>query len=328
MKDIWLGIDEIPVLGYVRIGHFVTPFCLEMNTSSKYVTFLERSIPTEFQFSPAREVGITAYNHTPDKNITWAYGVFFDDISEVLKERIDDNQGTLLAARLTWTRYYDEMSDGRYLVHTGLGIAHTDDQDDETRFRARPNIHEGNYYIDTGTFTNADKYRVLGAELAAVWGPFSLQSELMWTETSTGDAGLGTQSSLDVLGFQQRGAREVQRPDRGFQLVLDSVRPLDVRVDPPVHRPNIFRRRRRPRRRASGASAFHRRLGKRYHRNSHRVQFLTVRPDHEPLQYSRPEPSDGRFGHEFRLCRRLLCAMRPRRRLPQSLSPGLRGTRN
>lgn len=201
MKDIWLGMDHVPVLGYVKFGHYYAPFSLEMNTSDKYITFLERTIPTEAVFAPGREVGVAAYNHTHDQNITWGYGVFFDDLSDVTKERIDDNQGTTLAGRMTWTPYYDEMSKGRFLFHTGLGIRYTDPHDNSIRFRSRPHVHEGNYFIDTGTFADASDFTVLGAELATVWGPLSLQSELMWTQTSTGDRGLGEQSLYGAYVF-------------------------------------------------------------------------------------------------------------------------------
>ena len=64
------------------------------------------------------------------QNFTWTFGTFFDSISESLKERIDDNQGQRVSGRLTWLPYYDEPSNGRYLVHTGAGVLYTDDQDD------------------------------------------------------------------------------------------------------------------------------------------------------------------------------------------------------
>ena len=39
-----------------------------------------------------------------------------------------------LAGRLTWLPYYDEISNGRYLIHTGLGILYTDETEHQTYF--------------------------------------------------------------------------------------------------------------------------------------------------------------------------------------------------
>ncbi|MFN0199848.1 MAG: OprO/OprP family phosphate-selective porin, partial [Planctomycetaceae bacterium] len=138
--------------------------------------FMERSIPSQGIFAADREVGMAIYNCTDDQRMTWASGVFFDSISEGLKERIDDNQGYRVSGRVTWLPYYDEPSNGRYLVHTGAGVLHTDDQDNRVRFRARPQIHEGPRLIDSGAL-DADSYTTGNLELAVVWGQFTLQSE-------------------------------------------------------------------------------------------------------------------------------------------------------
>ena len=102
--------------------------------------------------------------------------MFFDSISDTLKERIDDNQGYRLSGRLTWLPYYHEPSNGRYLLHTGAGILYTDDHDDRVRFRARPQIHEGPRMIDSGTLA-ATAYTTGNLEFAIVAGPVTLQSE-------------------------------------------------------------------------------------------------------------------------------------------------------
>ncbi len=104
--------------------------------------------------------------------------MFFDNTSDTLKERIDDNQGIVwpTAGRLSWLPYYDEPSNGRYLVHTGAGILYTDDQDNSVRVRARPQIHEGPRLIDSGALA-AEDYLTGNAELAIVMGRLTLQSE-------------------------------------------------------------------------------------------------------------------------------------------------------
>jgi phosphate-selective porin OprO/OprP len=180
VKDAYFSMNEIPALGRVRIGHFFVPFGLEQVTNDTMNIFMERSIPTQGIFTADREVGIALYNCTDDQSVTWATGVFFDSISEGLKERIDDNQGYRVSGRVTWTPFYDEPSNGRYLIHTGVGILHTDDQDDSVTFRARPQVREGPRLISSGNLP-ADSYTTGNLEFAAVMGPVTLQSEAFLT---------------------------------------------------------------------------------------------------------------------------------------------------
>lgn len=176
VKDAYVTMHEIPGIGRFRIGNFFVPFSLEQVTNDTNNIFNERSIPTQGIFSADREVGMAIYNCTPDKNISWAGGLSFDDINDTVKTRIDSNQGYRLSGRLNWLPFYDEPSNGRYLIHTGIGVLHTDDQDDRVRFRARPQIQRGPVLIDSGNLL-ADSYTTGNLELATVWGPVTLQNE-------------------------------------------------------------------------------------------------------------------------------------------------------
>jgi phosphate-selective porin OprO/OprP len=177
VKDAYFSINELPLVSRWRIGNFFVPFSLEQVTNDTNNIFLERSIPTQGIFAADREVGMAVYGVREDKNATWTVGVFFDNISESRKERIDARQGTRVSGRLTWLPFYDEASNGRYLIHTGAGVLYTDDFDDLVRVRARPQIHEGPFLIDSGTLA-ANTFTTGNLEFATVWGPVSVQSEL------------------------------------------------------------------------------------------------------------------------------------------------------
>lgn len=176
VKDAYLSMNDIPLLGRFRIGNFFVPFSIEQVTNDTNNIFMERSIPSQGIFAADREVGFAFYNCTEDKNVTWTYGMFFDSISDTLKERIDDNQGYRLSGRVTWLPYYDEESNGRYLMHLGFGVLHTDDQDNRVRFRSRAQTREGPRLIDSGSIA-ADDYTTGNLEFAIVHGPVTLQSE-------------------------------------------------------------------------------------------------------------------------------------------------------
>ncbi|MBN2024903.1 MAG: hypothetical protein JW809_19150 [Pirellulales bacterium] len=188
LKDAFVGIRDLPRLGYVRFGHIKAPLNLEELTSNRFITFMERSLP--HKLVPGRELGAVAYNHTLGQNATWAYGAFFDDLSEASHGIEDDSLGTRLVGRATWTPRYDEPSMGRYMIHTGLAYCYTRPRMRNnplapgTEFRpvefdAPPEIHRGDSLIDTADI-NTQQYHLLNAELAWVHGPLSLQGELVW----------------------------------------------------------------------------------------------------------------------------------------------------
>jgi phosphate-selective porin OprO/OprP len=177
IRDAYLSMNEIPLIDRWRIGNFFVPFSLEQVTNDTNNLFLERSIPTQGIFSADRELGMAVYTVNDAKDFTYTTGIFVDSLSEAIKERIDNNQGQRISNRITYLPYYDEPSNGRYLVHTGGGVLYTHDQDQLARFRARPQIHEGPFLIDTGNFP-ARSYTTGNIELATVWGPLSVQSEM------------------------------------------------------------------------------------------------------------------------------------------------------
>lgn len=183
VKDAYFSMNDIPGLGRFRIGNFFVPFSLEQVTNDTNNIFMERSIPTQGVFAVDREVGMALYNCTDDQRVTWASGIFLDSISEGLKERIDDNQGYRVSGRLTWLPYYDESTSGRYLIHTGVGVLHTEDNDNRVRFRARPQVHEGPRLIDSGVLS-ADRYTTGNLEAAVVFGRFTLQSEAFLSQVN------------------------------------------------------------------------------------------------------------------------------------------------
>ena len=77
-KDVYLGMENIPVVGELLVGQMKEPFSLEELISGNYVTFMERSLPTA-AFAPGRQTGIRAVSYTHlrahETYITIAYAV-------------------------------------------------------------------------------------------------------------------------------------------------------------------------------------------------------------------------------------------------------------
>jgi phosphate-selective porin OprO/OprP len=183
-KDLYLEQIKVPWVGNVRIGHFKEPYSLEELTSSKYLTFMERSIAN---FAPSRNSGIMLHNNALDQRLTWAVGGFrlTDGFGDSSDAQGSDSQYNV-TARVTGLPLY--QNEGEQLLHVGLSYSHQFRSDDPVRFRQRPEAHLPPYYVDTAAFLS-DGVDLVTPELALVWGPASLQGEYtkMFVEGSSFD---------------------------------------------------------------------------------------------------------------------------------------------
>ncbi|GAB4127183.1 MAG: hypothetical protein Kow0040_00510 [Thermogutta sp.] len=173
-KDVYLGINDLPFLGRVQIGHFKEPFSIEELTSSRHITFMERSLLNVF--APQRNVGVAAYRVSENERFTFAFGGF-RTIGDKPPYVADDDGGYAFTMRGTYLPWYDEATNGRGLLHLGLGYSYRDVDDPNQRIRARAETNVGPYILDTGVITGVEDFQLLDPEIAFVYGPFSVQAE-------------------------------------------------------------------------------------------------------------------------------------------------------
>jgi phosphate-selective porin OprO/OprP len=186
-KDVYLGIEDLPLVGDLTIGQFKEPFSLEELDSSNYITFMERSLAT-VAFAPSRKTGIGLGNAVLDKRMTWAAGLFYGDTDDDGDSNFDDVTNLDFTLRVTGLPFYWEK--GRRLLHLGLGFSQQwrDEGETSLRYRSRPESHLTDVrLVDTGSF-DADGAWLLNPELAFVWGPFSLQGEYFWNSVDSTEA--------------------------------------------------------------------------------------------------------------------------------------------
>lgn len=195
--DVWVESTDHPVLGTIRIGQWKQPFSLEVVSSFRYTTFMERSLLFQ-AFTPFRHLGIGFYDHSDDLNWTWAASGFRSG-QDQFGASISDNGGWGTAERLTCLPWWDESSGGRGYLH--LGVAHflATPPNNAVNFRTIPELFIGEqapgavgtsgqalpgvingtpFFVATGTLA-VDNFNVIGTELLWVHGPFSFQSEAM-----------------------------------------------------------------------------------------------------------------------------------------------------
>ena len=196
-KDLYVGIHEIPLLGYVRFGHFRGPSGLELLTNTKCITFMERALSSIF--TTGRKVGVAAFNNSANDTFHINYGAFFNDFNAGEMCRVDDAQGVRLGMRGVWTPIY--TANGRGVLHLGGSIQYVDDADDRVRFHNRPEVHLNDPWLDTQEY-DASTFNVFALELASVYGPWSLQSELFYTQIN----GIGGAADTEVCAAYVYGS--------------------------------------------------------------------------------------------------------------------------
>jgi len=166
-KDVWIALEQS--WGKVKFGHFKEPFSLEEQTSSKYLAFLERSLPVE-AFSPGRNSGV-GFSGSTDK-ASWGFGAFYDagDFGES-----SDEDNFNVTGRVVFRPIYED--DGKQLFHVGLAATQKDLAAGGTfRFRSRPEAHLSGRFVNTGSFA-ADSALIYDLELAGVFDDFWFAGE-------------------------------------------------------------------------------------------------------------------------------------------------------
>lgn len=186
LEDLYIRLTQLPVVGSFTIGKFKEPFGLEELTSSRFITFQERSLTDAFV--PGRNIGFMLGNTLLAKRLTWALAVTreVDNNSTLDAEGSGDDYNVTL--RLTGLPWY--AAKGRKLVHLGFAYSYRQAPENEVRFRTRPEARlDSLRFVDTGKLTASTEHR-LGFEGALVVGRFSLQGEFMLTLPETEDPDL------------------------------------------------------------------------------------------------------------------------------------------
>jgi phosphate-selective porin OprO/OprP len=190
--DVYLRFVKLPGIGNLYLGKFKAPFGLEELTSSRFITFQERSLTDAFVLG--REVGILVKNSAMDKHINWAVSMTRPDENGYGTSSGNDHNFTF---RLAATPYRASKTQ---LVHVGLAYARLREASDY-RFRARPEGRtESVRLVSTSKFPKVKGVDQYGLEAALVHGPISLQAEYMNVRPEVPAGGDPTFTAYYVMG--------------------------------------------------------------------------------------------------------------------------------
>lgn len=175
-KDIYIDRQNIPYVGTIRVGHQFEPFSLEDETSTKYITFMERALPT-LAFDPKRNTGLLLFNTPLNERLWWGAGAFIP-VEDDAPFDFGGHSGWNVSGRIAGLPWFEDKTK---LLHLGFSYIHkfrsdSTQEDKELVFSATPKAHLAEAMVNTGRLTS-DGAGIYNAALALVLGPFSVQGE-------------------------------------------------------------------------------------------------------------------------------------------------------
>ena len=193
--DVWAEVTHVPIFGNVRVGQWKQPFGLEVATTVRYQTFMERSVLFQ-AFDPFRHIGAGFYDWSEDEHTTWQFSVFRTR-NDQFGNDIGDNGGWSTAGRITHLPWYEKHQDRLDYLHLGVAYWFGDPSRDLFRYATIPEAFLGEFsngapgssrvgvpsasqgtppFVDTNAFF-VHNFTHVGLEELWVRGPFSIQSE-------------------------------------------------------------------------------------------------------------------------------------------------------
>lgn len=179
-EDVYIGFTKIPYLGKIRFGHIDEGFGLELRTSNRHTTFMERALT--HALIPGTETGVLAKNLIMDDRVFFNVGIFRDTDHGAHS----GDGGYNVTGRLVGLPI--KNNDNTELLHLGISGSHRN-PDGPVRFSSRPEANLSSFrYVDTGNIL-VDDEDLLGLEFALIHGPLSFQSEYVLDSLDTQQGG-------------------------------------------------------------------------------------------------------------------------------------------
>lgn len=173
LKDTYIGLSNLPVVGNFRIGHFKEPFRLSILTSSKYTTLME--LGQNESFSQARNNGVMLFNDYLNKRLSLQLSTFRNANNS--SEDALAGDGYVVTSRVTGLAFTDiEKS---HLLHLGVGYSYRKPDSKQYKISPKPGSNLAPKYIGTGVMEDVDNINLINFETAYIYNSFSFQGEYL-----------------------------------------------------------------------------------------------------------------------------------------------------
>jgi hypothetical protein len=114
--DNWIGAKNIPLLGYVRAGHFKPETGQYYVMGSTNISMMEYTGAANI-FGLGRRIGISSENLFAQDRVRLFFGYFHNEATDMNRRSIGDNQGQVVNLRLSAAPWFAQ--EGKYVFHIG-----------------------------------------------------------------------------------------------------------------------------------------------------------------------------------------------------------------
>ncbi|MFK5959431.1 MAG: porin [Lutibacter sp.] len=188
MKDMYIKYTNDAGDFNIKGGHFKEGFSMETTTTSRYVTFMERSLASKF--SPSRHLGFQA-NYMKEKFL-FIGGIHFNTQGEFEEvefgQDANKKEGMDEGYSLTGRAVFRPIIDNEKFLHIGFGASYRTPKTDlevpnSYRFSTRSiSAINRKKYLDTDDILNVDSRTLWNVELAGAYKNIMFQSEYINTD--------------------------------------------------------------------------------------------------------------------------------------------------
>ncbi len=180
IKDMWVAYTGLNN-AFVKLGNYKVPFGLEILTSSRYISFIERSY-TSMSFKMGRRMALGYTKWGERWNVSGNY--FGQTFYPGDRKDKNDEVGGGYAFRLAAAPHI-----GPLLIHGGVSHANylpdVDEAANRVEFKSEPENKLGDSeHVDTGVIMNVDRVIQNGLEGAVRLNNFCVQGEYMKTDVN------------------------------------------------------------------------------------------------------------------------------------------------
>jgi phosphate-selective porin OprO and OprP len=180
INDVYLEYSANNRLSF-KVGHFREPFGMMTNTTSRYVSFMERPLSSELD--PSRHLGIGAKYFHP--RFTTGVGLFTDEAYGIEAKDVRRKQRTGVESSWAVTGRLMGYALNKQNLALGIGFGGsfrtpmiTDEGFNTVRVRVNDeNRTSQKRFLDTDAVRNVQNIRLANAEIAFAYNSFRLQGE-------------------------------------------------------------------------------------------------------------------------------------------------------
>lgn len=230
LRDVFVGLDAIPGVNQIRIGHFREPYSLEGMTSSNFMTFLERA-PNNV-LAPARNWGVCGYWWPEEERVLFSMGAFRDSTGSN-GQSVGNGDNWAYTLRLTGLPIYETSGDTFRLVHLGGAFSQRTPPNGVLVFTPRTGSNlltvednPGSPFLPAINI-QSDSYQLYNLQAAAVFDSFSLQSDWNAVQVQQTNSGaIFTNGFYVAASYFLTGEHRSYNRTRGSFDVVNVLRPV------------------------------------------------------------------------------------------------------